>query len=384
MLSKRRKVLTAFMVLLVFLLAGPGGALAATIKSGDAITISAGEMVEDDVYLFGDVVTIGGHVRGDTIVFCREANIEGTIEGSLLVFAETIRIDGDVIGTARGGANTVLLTGKVSRDLMMAANTISINGEVGQDLFGAANSIRVTGPVGRNILASMSRLLIDAPVGGNIDAYTSELVIGPGAKISGRTTYTSGAEATVDSNAVIGGQLQRIDPPREERVTSPGRALWSFMRPVLSLLALALLMILVFPGLTTGAARVIGTKPGRSAGYGALIVFLAPVAALIGLVTIIGMPISFLSMLLYIVLLYTSRVFAGYFLASLFFQRVNKEPHPIWIALLGMLVLALLTKVPFIGWLINLAAVVFASGALVLYLHKKDGQEVKPDVTTQG
>lgn len=371
MLFKVKKMLPALMFLMTLLLVVTGSAFAATVTTGDAVTISVQEVVDDDVYLFGDLVTISGLVHGDAIIFCREAIIDGTIDGSLLVFAEKIRIDGEIAGTARGGANSIIFSGTTGRDLMMAANTISISGNVSQDLFGAANRITVTGAIGRNILASINHLLIDAPVGGNIDAYTSDLVIGPRAVLSGRVTYTSSNEASVDSSAVVSGQLKRIDPSSEQAVVRPGRSVWSFIRPILSLLALALLLILIFPGFTTGTAAMIGEKPGASAGYGALLVFVAPLAVLVLLITVIGIPIGILSILLYGVLLYTARVFAGYYLAKLFFKRISKELHPVWIALCGVLVLALLIKIPYLGWLINLAAVIFASGALLLYLYSK-------------
>lgn len=371
MFCKRGVLLSFVMILLVLLLLAPSSVWAAAVTTGDALTIGAGEVVEDDVYLFGDVVTINGLVKGDAIVFCREAIIDGTIEGSLLVFAETIRIDGEILGTARGGANSIFFSGTTSRDLMMAANTLSVSGKVGQDLFGAGNSITVTGSIGRDVLASMNRLVIDAPVGGNINAYTSDLVFGPRAIVNGAITYTSSNEASIDDDAVISGQVKRLDPPAEQAFSSPGRSIWSFIRPILSLLALALLMILLFPGLTKGTAGMIGEKTGQSAGYGALIVFGAPLAALVLLITIIGIPIGLLSMVLYLALLYIARVFAGYYLASVFFKGIKKELHPVWVALSGVFVLALLIQIPYLGWLINLAAVVFASGAFLLYLYGK-------------
>lgn len=381
MLCIRRIMFSVVIILLILFLLTPGSVWAAAVITGDALTIGAREVVEDDVYLFGDVVTISGLVRGDVIVFCREAIIDGTIEGSLLVFAETIRIDGEIVGTARGGANSIFFSGTTSRDLMMAANTLSVSGKVGQDLFGAGNNITVTGSIGRDVLASMNRLVIDAPVGGNIRAYTSDLVLGPKAVVSGGITYTSDNEASIDSDAVISGQLKKLDPPAKQAVSGPGRSVWSFIRPILSLLALTLLMVLVFPGLTKGTAGMIGEKPGSSAGYGALVVFGAPLAAVILLITIIGIPISFLSMFLYMVLLYTARVFAGYFLAAIFFKRINKELQPVWIALSGVLILALLIQIPYLGWLINLAAVIFASGAFLLYLHGKSHKKetIEPD-----
>lgn len=354
---------------------------AATINAGDSLTVGPEEIIDDDLYLFGEVITVSGIVTGDAILFGREVVVDGHIMGSLLVFAETIRIDGNVAGTVRGGAGTVRFNGSTGRDLMIAANTIVVTGSIGQDFFAGANSSTITGSVARDIRCSMNRMVVDGPVGGEIQAQVNELVIGPNALVEGKITYTSEQEASVNNQAVVRGTIIRLEPPAAEvAAVSTGFSAWGFIRPILSLLVVALLMILLFPGIIRGTAAVIREKPVPSLGTGALVVFVAPIAALILLITVIGIPVSFLSMLLYFVLLYISRIFAGYFLADLAFEKFGKELHPVLTALIGVLVLALLFKVPYIGWLIHLAALLFGSGAFIHYmLDKKE----KPAETSE-
>jgi cytoskeletal protein CcmA (bactofilin family) len=351
---------------------------AAKIEAGDNLNVGADELIDDDLYLFGDVITVSGTVTGDAILFGREVVVDGNIMGSLLVFAETVRINGNVAGTVRGGSNSFSFQGSSGRDLMIMANSITISGPVGQDLFAAASNGTITGSVGRDLKSSMNRLIIDGPVGGDINAIVSELVIGPNALVSGKVTYTSETEATVNNQAVIGGSITRLDPPKTTGI-SAGRSVWGFVRPILSLLFVALLMILFFPAVTKGSAAMIGEKPTSSLGTGALIVFVTPIAALILLATVIGIPVSFLSMLLYIVLIYLSRVFAGYFVAELAFKKFGVELHPVLQTLIGVLVLALICKIPYIGWLVQLAAVIFGSGAFMHYmLHQKSDEQPVP------
>lgn len=363
-------------IILLLLVIIPLEAEAADISSGDVLTVEVAEIIDDDLYYFGDTVIINGTVLGDAIIFCREATIDGKVEGSLLVFAETIRINGEIVGSARGGANSLIFQGSTERDLMMAANTASISGLVGNDLFIGASSANLTGEVGRDIRASINRLTVDGPVGGDIKAYVNELIFGSSAKVGGKVTYTSENEADVSSEAIISGTLDRLDPPSETITASPGRTAWSFVRPILSLLAATLVMTLLFPVLTSGTALTIKNKPGKSIGYGALVVFVAPIAALLLLISVVGMPIGFLSMLLYIVLIYLTRIFTGFFLADIVFKRFNKKVHPVWTGLAGVLVLALFIKIPYLGWLIHVAAVLFAAGALIIYLAE---EKKKPD-----
>jgi cytoskeletal protein CcmA (bactofilin family) len=347
---------------------------AAMVVTGDSMTIGPGETIDDDLYMFGDVITISGMVTGDAIIFGREVIIDGTVMGSVLTFAQNINITGDVAGTIRGAANNIYFRGSTGRDLMMAANMVSIEGEVGSDYFVAANRSVITGSVGRHIRAALATLVIDGPVGGNVYAVVENLTLRPGAVVGGEINYTSENEAAVSDQAVT-GPINRQDPPRERTVLPPARRAWSFIRPVLSLLAVALLMAALFPGATGKTARNIRERPGLSIGFGALVVFLTPLAALLVLFTVIGIPISFLSMLLYIVLIYLSRVFAGYFLADLVFDRFGWKLHPIWTTLAGVFVLALLIRIPYIGWALHLTAVLFGTGAFILYLSGRKEKE---------
>lgn len=352
---------------------------AAVISTGDNMTVGPGETIDDDLYMFGDTIVISGIILGDAVIFGREVIVDGQISGSLLVFAETIRITGDVAGTIRGAANNIVFQGSTGRDLMMAANSISVNGTIGQDYFAAASSSAVTGSVGRDIRASINDLAIDAPVGGDLHVVVGDLTFGSGAAVDGLVNYTSENEAVVDSNAVIRGSLNRFDPPTSDMsIASQRSSVWGFVRPILSLLALALLMILVFPGLCAGTAQVIKQQPGKSAGAGAIVLFATPFTALLLLITVIGAPISMLSMLLYIVVICLSRVFAGYFLAQLVLDRFGKQLHLVLTMLGGVLVLALLFKIPYIGWILHLAAILFGVGAFIIYLYGKREKEIAP------
>ncbi len=339
-------MLPVFLFLILFLAANP--VKAATIESGESITIGAEETIDDDIYCFGDTVNISGTVLGDTIIFARQANIDGTVRGSLLVFAETIRINGNSAGSVRGAANSVYFNGSTGGDLMIAADRLNISGSVQRNIYAAVGN----------------------------------LFLGPEAVIGANVNYYSANEAALHEEATIGGTLERT-VPREYETAAPARNIWSFVRPILSLLLVTALIVLLFPNISRGTINTIKEKPSLSLGIGALIVFTTPLAAMLLLLTVIGAPLSILSILTYTVLLYITRVFAGYFLGHFVFDRLGKELHPLWIALLGVLVLSLLANIPYIGWLIHLVAVIFAAGAFLLHLTDKKKEQQAPPVSME-
>ncbi len=349
-------MLPFFLFLTLFLAANP--VEAATIEYGDSITIEAEETIDDDIYCFGDTVNIRGTVLGDAVIFARQANIEGTVRGSLLIFAETIMISGNSAGSVRGAANSVYFNGSTEGDLIMAADTINISG-----------------PVKRDIIAASSRLVIDAPVGKDIKAAVGELIIGSRAEIEGDVYYRSADEAVVEREAAIHGALKRTEPA-EQGTLSPARNFWSFIRPILSILLVTVLIILLFPNAARGTVQTIKQRPGLSLGIGALTIFITPLVALIFLLTMIGAPLSILTVLTYAMLLYLTRIFAGYFLGFLAIDKLGKKIHPVWVALIGVLILSLLVNIPYIGWLIHLLAVIIAAGALLLHLSGRKKEQV--------
>ena len=107
-------------------------------------------------------------------------------------------------------------------------------------------------------------------------------------------------------------------------------------------------------------------KPGSQIGRGLAWFFLTPLVCILLLVTIIGIPLSFLTIAIYAVMLYISKVFAaialGVWLAKSFGW---KKASLIWKMILGVLALVILQSIPFIGWLVCLVAIWWGLGAII-------------------
>jgi cytoskeletal protein CcmA (bactofilin family) len=61
--------------------------------------VPAGTVIQSDVFLTGNNITIDGTVVGDVFALGNHIHINGTVEGSLVAVAQTIRINGKVNGT---------------------------------------------------------------------------------------------------------------------------------------------------------------------------------------------------------------------------------------------------------------------------------------------
>jgi hypothetical protein len=106
-----------------------------------------------------------------------------------------------------------------------------------------------------------------------------------------------------------------------------------------------------------------------------------PMACLFLAVTLIGLPLACMLFYLYVFAIYASMFVTGLFLGRWVLSLFTKnEPNQIASMLLGVTILALVTSIPFLGWLVSLVSITFGAGVLALGFAAlvKAGRTKKP------
>ena len=143
------------------------GVLGEKFRSGDTVTVAAGETVSNDLYAFAGTVRVDGTVDGDLVASGGLIDVTGTVTGDVL---------------AAGGS--VNITGTVGGDTRIAGGTLSVGGAIKEDLLATGGQLTVTssGTVGEDLIAGTGRLTIDGAVTGDVLAragtYTKTGTIG--------------------------------------------------------------------------------------------------------------------------------------------------------------------------------------------------------------
>ena len=110
------------------------------------------------------------------------------------------------------------------------------------------------------------------------------------------------------------------------------------------------------------------SRPGPSAGWGALILFVTPIAAIVTCITIIGIPVGLIALALWGIAIYLAQIPVGLFIGRLIIGRSRDvEGKAIMVAALalGLVILKLLRLIPYLGFFIGVAVVLFGLGAVV-------------------
>ena len=136
-------------------------------------------------------------------------------------------------------------------------------------------------------------------------------------------------------------------------------------------MAIAAILVGVLPVTTQRVSEGLRTRFGWSLLWGFIALVCLPVAALILLISIVGIPLALLVVLLYLALLLVGYVGSAIGLGQWVLERFKPEAAQrsgwrIGAAVLAVLLLALLGSVPFIGGFVALVAVLAGIGAITL------------------
>jgi hypothetical protein len=356
---------------LVLVLAQPPAAMAAEMRGGNEITVGRNEIIDDDLYAFGQNVTILGQVTGSVIAGGNTVTIGGEIGGDIMAAGSTVMVDGPVHGSIRAAGQSVQLRNQVDGDLLATGNSISVvgGGAVGRDLLAAGTALTIAGPVGRDVSASGQEVRISNAVGGDVTSTATNLHLDSTAHVDGNIAYTSPNEAEVASGATVSGTIVRSEPANQTEAPATALAM-DWFKGVVGLIVLGLVLLAVFPRAASRNTAMLRQSPWKSLGLGAALLILTPILAAVvfGLgLWVGGWWLGLLLLGTYLVWLALGYLVSAATLGGGLLTRVRGvRGLPIWSLLLGLVILAALQLIPFVGGLVSLVAMVFGSGALLL------------------
>jgi hypothetical protein len=146
-------------------------------------------------------------------------------------------------------------------------------------------------------------------------------------------------------------------------------------------------LILVIPGTVSLVTESLREKPGASIGWGALLLFVTPIAAIIICITIIGLPVGLITLALWIILIYLAQIPVSLLLGKLILQRfiMIGESRGVMIGCLalGLLILKLLAIIPYIGFLIGLVVTLFGMGTMIVSIRNRRIMAGEPVIEEQ-
>ncbi|MDH5578561.1 MAG: polymer-forming cytoskeletal protein [Betaproteobacteria bacterium] len=325
-----------------------------------------------DTFVAGESARHSAPVQGDLIAAGGELLLAGPVAGDQIAFGGKLRLDGAVSQDLYAGGGQVALDGSVARNARVAGGEVSLGprARVAGNASLAGGDVKVLGTIDGYLQAAGGRVLIDGRVAGDVEAASGALELGPNARIGGKLRYRGGAPLKQDPAAQVQGGIERLEMPmRDVAERSPAPAVFGVW--TLGLMVMAAVLVLALPGFFGRVAQAARTRFGWSLLAGFLALAAIPLAAVILLASVIGIPLALVALLGYLMLLLVGYVAAGIALGDATLARgwAARAAHRGWRALfaaLGVLVIGIVALIPWLGALAALAALITGMGALLL------------------
>jgi cytoskeletal protein CcmA (bactofilin family) len=275
---------------------------ATDFRGGDTIIVGENEVIDDDLFISGDVVTINGTVKGNLFATGTTVTINGHVEGSLFGAGRTIILNSPVDGSVYVGSYALTLGegAQIGRNLNFGGFSLTAQpgSTIGRSLYGGGYQFLLSGAVADDVNVGSGALELNGTVGGDVRGSVGS----PGeGSPSVYMPEFEGAVTPVDpglrvrEGATIGGDLNveltttTADQAQPAPFYSPANAQFRWaIGEVLALLIIGLLFLYLRPSLLHQAGGAVQHSLLASLGIGLLIL----VVVMIAVPVIIGLLVA--------------------------------------------------------------------------------------------
>jgi len=360
-------------------------------RSDGQVRVAAGDTVRTDFFVGAKSVDINGVVQGDLFAFCQRLRVGGSVAENLHAFAQSVEVLGKTHGDVNGFAEEVRVDGVVEDDVRAFANRLIINGRVkgnvragcgevaiGQngvvegDLKVDTGELMIEGTVQGSVKGKVGRATLAGVVGRNVELRIDDGFQVPAtAKISGDLKYVS--RKPIDIQGAVAGQVifeearPRVKVRRAWTPLRIGFKIWS----AVAALVVGLVLVALSKRTTQTITAMLHQEPLKGLAWGFLLLIAGPVAVVISVLLVVTIPLGMISLGLYFILLYLSRILTGLFVGREILQRLTgREPSPYAAVVAGVILVWVLINAPHVGWFFHLVAMLLGLGGILLALPK--------------
>lgn len=335
-----------------------------------------------DTYLSGFDLELASPGQRDVFASGFTIGIGHKVNGNAHAAGADIDIQAPVTGDLEAAGLAVRISAPVGRDVSALGASIKITGEatIGGNARLVAKTLVLEAPVGGSVLAAAQDLRIAAPVSGDVRLVGRAITFAESARIGGTLFYSAPNPIDIPTSVASADRIHfeplSIGAPRASRD-------WMHVWPATStifftaaifiscLVLLAGLLLSLAPKSSQSLQREVTETPFRTMGIGIL-----GLAMLLGLLPLCIMTLIGLPFIPFVLLAVIAFWIGGYLLGVMgLSMRIYAAFRPLpeglapklLLIAVGLVIVALLNFVPFVGWLLNLAIMFLGLGGILSY-----------------
>lgn len=362
------------------------------------------ENFDDDLFISGNSIRFESYLEGDLIGASRELVFSGDCRGNINWACQWITVTGIVENSIRAFAQTIDINSEIGRNLIAGAQKVVVGPitHIEKDATIFAEEVEFEGYVGHELKISASSIVLSGQIDGDVAIQAGKLTIMPNTKIGGNLSYKTPEDIKIPDTVEITGATEWVEYHGEEE-KSDYRAFKPFMVSLMMFIAISFiyyflvfvilllfnnaaiviitLLSLIISGLIViklnknTATRAVGVLENRfltALGLGILVILLFPFVSLIAFISFIGWPLGFILLFAFGTFSFAGAVYSSQFIGCAIGKTLNlgKKQLSAITYIIGVVIVALLSLIPIVGWLVVLVVIASGLGALILSLEK--------------
>lgn len=344
---------------------------AAEFRAGEQLMLGSEDRITGNLYVAAGTVQVAGSAAADVVGAGGTVLISGPVGGDVLAAGGNVDVLGAVTGDARVAGGNLTVQGPVGGDLLAGGGQVIIGSPtIGGDVAVGAGTVTLSSQVAGTVRIAGGDVVVDGPIAGDLYVRAETVTLTKRAAIAGNFTYTAKNEAVREEGASVAGEtvytpIAKGDWKAPEKGNMAAVAFFGIFIKFLMQLTAALVVALFFRRYAEQlvAGGIGEALPALGLGFVSLVVW--PVAAILLLVTMIGVPLGIMALLGYVLLLIFAWILApvvlGAYLHKAFFKPMLHEIS--WrTILLGAVAYTVLSFIPIIGWLVQFALMLVVLG----------------------
>lgn len=315
--------------------------------SADSKYITTGDDVieEEDInnthFSFGNSVSINNHVDGIYFIFGEEVKYNTSNE-YVALFGNRVSIQGSIKDGAIFGNIVNLSDVIIDRDIVIFGNKISLAGTYNGNVVVYGNNVNIEN----------GKFL------GDITIHSSMIEMGSNTIVSGVLRYN---EDTKIANINYSSNIKTEIIPRNVEVISTKDKVLKHIDNIVRLLVIFLVMYLLIPKLFDK----INNKVGKNYLYGLISFIVLPLVLMLLVFTNYAASVAVICIMLYVIFIMISKVLVGYVIGKYIYTKIFKlEEKKYLCGILGIVVIYLLTLIPYIGVIITISNLIYSFGII--------------------
>jgi hypothetical protein len=349
-----------------------------SFRTGTNVSTGQTEVINETLFVSGRTIDISSEVYGDVFCAGQTISVSGIIHGDVICAGQTVNVSGKVDGDIRLAGQSVTVGAEVGGNATIASQTFNLEskGKINGDLSVGSSDTTINGSIGRNLAVASENLIISNSVEGNVQATVTNFTLSTNSNVNGNIEYTSKNEVNREQGSEVAGEVTRNQPSQPSTKSKTGAVFgfsiaW-FIYWFLAMLLTAMVLVLLFPRMFQVVTNRAMPTPWKALLTGFLASLALPLVIFILLITIIGIPLAFIVMFTWLLVLLLSGPLFGYYLGRLILRESRK---PLLIMLVGASILLVLYFLPIIGFIALIAATWIGAGMLLLEVF---GRTPKP------